>query len=85
MEKEIVVVCLFDRISNAVAFPRRHRATVLPSLPAPSDHQERRLTTRTGSARTERKTPHLRKKQKHATTDNTSTATFNTHTHTQRQ
>lgn len=64
-------------MSHAVPLPRKHRATVLPT-----DHQERRLTTWPGSARTEHRIPHLRKKQKHAMTDDISTATFNTHTHT---
>lgn len=86
LKKDILVcqqqTCLPERVSNAAPFPRMHRATVSPSRPASPDRREPWLPTR---ARTERKTAPLRKKQKHAMTDDASTATFNTHTHTQRQ
>lgn len=68
----------------AVLFPRRHLATVLASLPASPGHREPWLATRSDSASTARQIlrQRLRKRRKHATTDETSTATFTTHTHT---
>lgn len=58
--------------------------TVLRSLPALPDHQEQQLVIRLASASTAHKTlrRELRKRGKHAMSDEMSTATPNTHTHT---
>lgn len=71
----VLSVCL-----TAVPFPRMHPATALASLPAPPGHQEPLLASRSHSASTARQTlqQHLRRRRNHATTDDNSTATFNT-------